>query len=81
MQILAPEDWWQEWSDMKSSTRRSAGQWEREFVELSDQIEARLGIVVECSALRGAGLADVTWDAHGPRLRNTPSMSLFDLMA
>ena len=81
VQILAPEDWWNGWCDMNPSTRKRAGQWEREFAELSDLLESRLGIVVECAALHGAGLGDVTWDAHGPRLRVPPAMHQFELMA
>ena len=74
VQILAPEDWWREWRGMAPGTRRAAGQWEAAFVELAVRLEARLGIAIECASLRGTGLADVTWDAHGPRLGKTPSM-------
>lgn len=81
VQILAPEDWWNGWHNMVPSTRRSAGQWEREFAQLTDQLEVRLGIAIECTALHGAGLTDLTWDAHGPRLRNMPAMRRYDLMA
>ncbi len=81
VQILAPNDWWHGWCDMRSSTRTRAGDWEREFAELSEQLVARLGIVIDCIALHGAGLADVVWDTDGPRLRNTPEMRRLDLAA
>ena len=71
VQVLAPEDWWRGWCDMNPRTRRVAGQWESKFLELSAQLEARLGIVIECVSLEGTSLADVTWDAHGPCLEQT----------
>ena len=74
LKILAPEDWWRGWRDMVRSTRRAAGQWEPKFLELSAQLGARLGIVIECVFLQGIELADVTWDAHGPCLEQTPPM-------
>ena len=79
LQILAPEDWWRGWRDMKPSTRRAAGQWEPMFIRLAGRLEARLGIAIECVSLRGIKLADVTWDAHGPFLRQTPPMHLLCL--
>ena len=72
VQILAPEDWWRGWCDMACSTRLAAGQWEPKFLELSAQLEARLGIVIECASLQGISLADVSWDGRGPRLGQTP---------
>ena len=74
VQVLAPEDWWRGWRDMASSTRAAAGQWEPKFLDLSAELKARLGIVIECASLQGITLADVTWDAHGPRLGKTPPM-------
>ena len=68
MQVLAPEDWWRGWCAMDPRTRRLAGQWESKFLELSAQLEARLGIVIECLSLERTSLADLTWDAHGPCL-------------
>ena len=72
VQILAPKDWWRGWYDMIPSTRKAAGRWESNFVELSRRLEARLGIVIDCTSLQGTGLADITWDPHGPRLGQTP---------
>ena len=80
VQILAPEDWWNGWRDMNPSTLKRAGPWKREFVEFSGQLQNQLGIVVECTALQGASLADVTWHARRPRLRNTPTMYRIELM-
>ena len=74
VQILAPEDWWRGWRDMASSTRAAAGPWEPKFLDLSAELKARLGIVIECASLQGITLADVIWHAHGPRLGKTPQM-------
>ena len=74
VQILAPEDWWCGWCDIAGSTRRAAGRWEPKFLELSAELEARLGIVIECMSLQGIGLADVAWDGHGPHHGKTPTM-------
>ena len=71
VQILATEDWWGGWCDMGRRSR-AAGLWEPAFSELSNVLEDRLGIFIECLALQGTTLADVTWDAHGPFLGNTP---------
>ena len=59
---------------MVGSTRKDAGEWEPRFLDLSAELEARLGIVIECASLQGISLADVRWDAHGPRLEKTPAM-------
>ena len=75
VQILASEDWWRGWCDMACSTRLAAGQWEPKFLELSAQLEARLGIVIECASLQGISLADASWDGRGPRLGQTPPVS------
>ena len=72
--LLASEDWWCGWCDTLRPTRSEPGQWEPKFLELSAQLQVRLGIVIECIALQGIGLVDVTWDAHGPRLDKTPPM-------
>ena len=55
VQILAPKDWWRGWYDMIPSTRKAAGRWESNFVELSRRLEARLGIVIDCTSLQGTG--------------------------
>lgn len=59
---------------MTPRTRKAAGRWEASFVELTAQLEARLGIVIECVLLQGTGLADIIWDADGPRLGRAPSL-------
>ena len=74
VQIMAPEDWWRGWCGMVGSTRRAAGEWEPKFLDLSAELKARLGILIECVSLGGISLADVTWDGHGPRLGETPPM-------
>ena len=74
VQILAPEDWWCGWCDISGSTRRAAGRWESTFLDLSAELKAQLGIVIECMSLQGIGLADVAWDGHGPHLGKTPAM-------
>ena len=74
VQILAPADWWCGWCGMVDSTRRKAGEWEPRFLDLSADLEVRLGIVIECASLEGITLADVRWDGCGPRLEHTPAM-------
>ena len=74
VQTLAPEDWWRGWCDMVGSTRKAAGEWEPRFLDLLDELEARLGIVIECASLQGITLADVRWDGCGPHLEQTPAM-------
>ena len=74
VKILAPEDWWRGWCDMVGGTRRAAGEWEPKFLDLSAELEDRLGIVIECASLQGISLADVRWDGCGPRLEQTPAM-------
>jgi hypothetical protein len=70
VQILGPESWWNGWRNMPVGTRRVAGQWESSFQELSDRVEARLGVSIECVSLPGAELDDITWDARGPLLEH-----------
>ena len=65
VQILAPGDWWRGWRDMAGSTRRAAGRREFAFLALTNSLEARLGISVECASLGDVGLADIGWTAHG----------------
>ena len=74
VQILAPQDWWRGWCDMARSTRRAAGQWEQNFLDLSAELEHRLGLVIECMSLQGTSLADITWDGRAPCLGQTPPM-------
>ena len=74
VQIMAPEDWWRGWCGMVGSTRRAAGEWDPKFLDLSAELKARLGILIECVFLQGISLADVTWDGHGPRLGDIPPM-------
>lgn len=75
VQVLAPEDWWNESCGMAPRTRRAAGHWECSFRELAVCLEARLGITVECASLEGGGLADITWDCRGPMLPRPPRVS------
>ena len=79
VQVLAPESWWRGWRDMTARTRRVAGKWESEFCELSAQLEARLGVVIECTILQEAELDDITWDEHGPLLEHIPKMNIIRL--
>ncbi|MXY34955.1 MAG: hypothetical protein F4Y60_12910 [Boseongicola sp. SB0664_bin_43] len=74
VQIMAPEDWWRGWCGMVGSTRRAAGEWESKFLDLSNELEDRLGILIECVSLEGVSLADVSWKGDGPRLEETPPM-------
>ena len=81
VQILGAGSWWSGWRDMSASTRRAAGNWEPRFLELSDRLESRLGIVIECALLKGAEPDDIAWDACGPVLRHTPQLQMFRLQA
>lgn len=65
VQILAPKAWWRGWLELAGSTRRAAGGWEREFVRLTQDIEERLGIVVECMALDDVQPADIGYGSDG----------------
>lgn len=79
VQILGTGNWWSGWCDMPEGTRtrRAAGRWEPRFLELTARLEARLGIAIECALLKGAEPDDVTWDACGPALEQTPRLHIF----
>ena len=77
VQILAPKAWWRGWLELAGSTRRAAGRWEREFVRLTQDIEERLGIVVECMALDDVQPADIDYGADGRRPRVNRALALY----
>ena len=79
VQILAPQDWWRGWCHMPSKTRTVAGHWERSFAELAGILETQLGVTIEFVSLQGTRLSDVTWDTHGPRLRQRPNLRTIHL--
>ena len=51
VQIIAPKSWWTSWTDLPESTRRKAGEWERELTRLMRDVEKNLWVRVECLAL------------------------------
>ena len=75
LHILAPKDWWKRWTALASSTRRKAGNWEREFIRLVNDVEKLIGIRVECFALE-VDECDLDYgiDSRRPRLRKVPRM-------
>ena len=75
VQVLAPKAWWEGWLNMAGSTRKAAGYWEPEFVQLVRDVEKQLGIAVECMALDDLGDA-ITFgkEQKTPRLKYTPSL-------
>ncbi len=76
VQVLAPKDWWKGWLNLGGSTRKAAGCWEREFSQLTRDIEMQLGVAVECVALSDA---DVTHCRQKPKLLRTPVLYSVDL--
>lgn len=75
LHILAPKDWWKRWTALASSTRRKAGNWEREFIRLVNDVEKLIGIRVECFALE-VDECDLDYgiDSRRPRLQKVPRM-------
>ncbi len=79
VQVLAPKDWWQAWMGLEGSTRSTAGNWERAFVELAKDIEERIGISVECAEL-DVKRGEVSFDDDcRPRLDRTPELQFLNL--
>ena len=77
VQILGTGSWWNGWCDLPASTRNEVGRLKPGFLELTARLEARLGIAIECALLKGAEPDDVTWDACGPALEQTPRLHIF----
>ena len=75
VQILAPKDWWRRWFLLEDSTRRKAGPWEVRFGELIEDVEDRLGIVVECVALEKVSKSALSGLPTEPTLPHFPTMS------
>lgn len=81
VQVLAPEDWWKAWMELKSRTRSAAGNWERAFARLAKDIEERIGISIECAALN-VKRGQVSFDEDcRPRLDRTPELRILSLCA
>ena len=74
VQVLAPKAWWKAWLELRGSTREAAGCWEPVFTKLTQDIENRLGVAVECVALEDA--THITYGADGktPQLGSTPKL-------
>ena len=74
IQILAPKPWWRGWLELGASTRKAAGRWEPEFSKLTQDVEKRLGVAVECMALDK--LADIAYGSDGktPQLNRVPAL-------
>ena len=75
IQILATKHYWERWANLANSTRRKAGEWEREFIRLIQDVEKRIGIAVECLAL-DVEYGDLEYgvDGRNPRLAKAPSV-------
>ena len=74
VQILAPKAWWRGWFQLKDSTRKKAGQWERKFAALTADIENRLDVAVECLAMDDVGEAQLLDRTSLPTLPAVPTM-------
>ena len=79
IQILAPKAWWRAWSELSSSTRKKAGYWEREFFKLTQDVENKLGVAVECVALDDLDHTDIAYgsDLSKPQLDRAPTLYPF----
>ena len=75
VQILAPKEWWRRWFVLEDSTREKAGPWEVRFCELVEDINDRLGIVIECVAMDGASRAALSSLPTEPTFVSVPTMS------
>ena len=74
VQVLAPEDLWRGWMELKGSTYRAAGNWEVAFGKLARDIEEQIGITIECAALDvKRGQVSLKGDGR-PRLNRTPKL-------
>ena len=71
-QVLAPIAWWLGWFDLKSSTRRAAGNWEAELARFAADVRSRLELPVEFAALDD--IADFGPDPRQPRLSAAPAL-------
>lgn len=74
VQVLAPKAWWKGWVELRGSTRGAAGYWEPEFTKLTQDIENRLGVAVECVALEDATSITYGADRKTPQLNRTPAL-------
>ena len=79
VQVLAPENWWRGWMELKGSTRCAAGNWEIAFGKLARDIEEQIGITIECAALDvKRGQISLNKDGR-PRLDRTPELRFLNL--
>ena len=80
IQILAPRDWWHSWMQLAKSTRRVAGDWERELGELAKDIEEQIGVTIEFVAT-DAELRCIGGDGQPPELVGIPEFTHLSLGA
>lgn len=76
IQILGTKSWWSGWFNLDTSTRKKVGDWEKEFLNLTVNIEIWFGVTVDCMVL-DVERTDIRYDgADGrtPRLRQTPAL-------
>ena len=75
VQILAPRAWWLGWQ-VTGTTRNKAGIWEPEFAKLAQDVEERLGVVVELVAIEDIKPADISYGPAGkkPRIDFVPEL-------
>lgn len=80
VQLLAPEDWWQGWTQLAGSTRNAAGNWEIALAKLVKNIEGQIGVAVECVALN-VKRQNLTFGGSGlpPLLSRAPEIQYIEL--
>ena len=74
VQILAPKKWWRGWLNLGDSTRKKAGWWEHRFAVLTDDIENRLGIEIECLAMDDIQMDALYQRPSEPTLPKPPTL-------
>lgn len=71
--LLAPLTWWRGWLGLSGTTRSAAGEWEPEFTQLIQDVEAKIGVTVECMALEDVGLT-LGLNGQEPKLAYVPRL-------
>ena len=76
VQIFAPKAWWNGWMQLGGSTRKAAGHWEPEFAKLTRNVEALLGVAVECVALDNLRPENIGYGSNGrqPQIDGAPAL-------
>lgn len=78
VQILALEDWWQDWTVLKGSTYNKVGNWAMAFKKLAKDVEELIGVAIECASLNvKKGEVTIREDSR-PILNRTPELRIID---